>query len=79
MVNETVREILAFVEENDIKFIRLAFCDSFGMQKNISIMPDELERAFQHGISYDASAIRGFMGVERSDLFLQPDPGTRCV
>ena len=78
-MNETVREILAFVEENDIKFIRLAFCDSFGMQKNISIMPDELERAFQHGISFDASAIRGFMGVERSDLFLQPDPGTLSI
>ena len=33
-----VKEVLQFVEENDVKFIRLAFCDIFGTQKNISIM-----------------------------------------
>lgn len=37
-------EILQFVEENDVKFIRLAFCDVYGHQKNIAIMPDELPR-----------------------------------
>ena len=37
-------EVIQFVEEEDVKFIRLAFCDVFGRQKNISIMPDELER-----------------------------------
>ena len=30
-------EVLGFIEENDIKFIRLAFCDIFGNQKNITI------------------------------------------
>ena len=34
-----VREVLEFVKQNDVKFIRLAFCDMFGTQKNISIMP----------------------------------------
>ena len=33
----TVREVLEFVKQNDVKFIRLAFCDMFGTQKNISI------------------------------------------
>ena len=46
-----MREVLQFIQENDVKFIRLAFCDIFGTQKNISILPDELERAFQYGIS----------------------------
>ena len=41
-MNYTVSEVLRFVEENDVKFIRLAFCDIFGVQKNISIMPSEL-------------------------------------
>ena len=27
-------EVLGFIEENDIKFIRLAFCDIFGNQYN---------------------------------------------
>lgn len=40
------QEIIQYVQEEDVKFIRLAFCDVFGKQKNISIMPDELQRAF---------------------------------
>ena len=35
-------EVMQYVAEEDVKFIRLAFCDVFGKQKNISIMPDEL-------------------------------------
>ena len=42
-----IREVLEFVKQNDVKFIRLAFCDIFGTQKNISIMPDELEGHFK--------------------------------
>jgi glutamine synthetase len=78
-MNYTMAEVLEFVKENDVKFIRLAFCDIFGTQKNISIMPNELPRAFEHGISFDASAVSGFMNVEESDLFLVPDPGTLSV
>ena len=69
-------EVLQYVAEEDVKFIRLAFCDVFGKQKNISIMPDELPRAFEHGIAFDASAITGFGDEAHSDLFLHPDPET---
>lgn len=67
----TKDEVLQFVEEEDVKFIRLAFCDVFGNQKNIAIMSGELERAFTSGISFDASAIRGFTddGKVRSFAF----------
>ena len=37
-VKPTIQEISAFVRENDVKFIRLAFCDLYGVQKNISIL-----------------------------------------
>ena len=62
-MTQTMTEVLEFIEENDVKFIRLAFCDIFGKQKNISIMPAQLPRAFETGISFDASVIRGFMDV----------------
>ena len=42
----TQEEVLDFIQEEDVKFIRLAFFDIAGKQKNISIMPTELERAF---------------------------------
>ena len=69
-------EVMQYVAEEDVKFIRLAFCDAIGNQKNISIMPGELPRAFDTGIAFDASAVRGFGDESRSDLFLHPDPET---
>ena len=72
-------EIMQFVQEEDVKFIRLAFCDVTGTPKNISIMLTELERAFTHGIAFDASAIEGFGGETHSDLFLHPDPDTIAI
>ena len=72
----TEQEVRQYVEQADVRFIRLAFCDVFGKQKNIAILPTELDRAFRHGIAIDASAIAGFGGEVRSDLFLHPDPAT---
>lgn len=72
----TEDEVIQYVREEDVKFIRLSFCDVFGRQKNIAIMPDELERAFSQGIAFDASAIAGFGDEAHSDLFLHPEPSS---
>ena len=69
-------EVLQYVEEDDVKFVRLAFCDIFGTQKNVAILADELPRAFAYGIAIDGSSIAGFGGVERSDLLLFPHADT---
>lgn len=78
-MNYTTSEVMQFVKENDVKFIRLSFCDIFGTYKNISITAEELPRAFETGISFDASSIKGFMNIEESDLFLFPDPSTLSI
>ena len=75
-MNYSKEEVMQYVAEEDVKFIRLAFSDVFGKQKNISIMPEELPRAFEYGIAFDASAIAGFGDESHSDLFLHPDPAT---
>lgn len=72
-------EVMQYVREEDVKFIRLAFCDVFGKQKNISIMPEELPRAFEYGIAFDASAIAGFGDETKCDLLLHPDPSTLMI
>lgn len=69
------KEILNFVEENDVKFIRLTFCDTAGNLKNLAIMPNELPRAFEFGIPFDASCIHEGC----SDLLLVPDISTLSV
>lgn len=72
----TEAEALQFVQENDIKFVRLTFCDLFGIQKNIAILSSQMERAFRRGVPFDASAIPGFGELAGSDLLLFPDPDT---
>ena len=78
MIN-TISDVLEFIEENDVQFVRLAFSDLYGRQKNISIMSEELPSAFENGISFDAHAIRGFSGNTKSDLLLFPDHATLAV
>ena len=75
-MSHTLSQLLSFIEENDTKFIRLAFCDIFGVQKNIAIMASQLPHAVEKGVSFDASAIPGFANVAESDLFLVPDLDT---
>ncbi len=70
------QEILQFIKENDVKFVRLAFCDITGVHKNISLMASEFERALTEGISFDASSVPGFADISRSDLFLHPQIDT---
>ncbi len=78
-MNYTADEVIQYVSEEDVKFIRLTFCDVFGLQKNISIMPWELKRAFEQGIAFDASAVKSFGNEVHSDLLLFPDPDTLSV
>ena len=68
--------IMEYIEEMDVKFVRLAFCDIFGQMKNISVMASELPRVLREGVPFDASQITGFMAVEESDLILMPNVST---
>ena len=52
-------EVLSFIEENDVKFIRLAFTDLFGRLRNIAILPDQLAPALESGVAIDATAVPG--------------------
>ncbi|MCI5754428.1 MAG: glutamine synthetase family protein [Clostridiales bacterium] len=71
-MNYSSDEVMDFIEQEGVRFIRLAFTDPFGRLKNIAVLPEELPRAFSEGISFDASAIAGFTGEVKSDLFLFP-------
>ena len=72
----SVSEVIQYVREEDVKFIRLAFCDISGRQRNMAIMPYELERAFTFGMPVDPTAITGFGAYGPSELYLHPDPST---
>lgn len=75
----TVREVLAFIRENDVKFVRLGFCDLDGAQKNMAVMADRLNDAFENGVAIDASLVPGFSDAAQKDICLYPDPQTLSV
>lgn len=77
-MNYTVKEVKQFVEDNDVKFIKLTFCDTFGNQKNVSIVKSELDAAFTSGVAFDASVFEDFASLGKP-LYLFPDPSTLYV
>ncbi|UYG16265.1 glutamine synthetase family protein [Brachybacterium huguangmaarense] len=68
--------VIRTVEERDIRFVRLWFCDVLGTLKSIAISPSDLENAFTEGIGIDGSAIEGLTREYESDMLLRPDPAT---
>lgn len=72
-------EVIKYIEEEDVKFIRLAFRDAYGVQKNISVMPGELKKAFEDGTPINARAIAGFKDCPYASLYLKPDPDTMAI
>ena len=72
-------EILQYIEENDVKFVKLTFCDLHGRLKNISILSSELAVTFEQGVRIAAKKIAGFEDAGGKDLFLFPDAQTMTV
>ncbi len=75
----TVDEVMKYIEEEDAKFIRLVFRDAYGVQKNISVMPGEIKKAFSEGIPINARQIAGFSDCPYASLYLRPDSSTLTV
>lgn len=72
-------DILAMVEENGVKFIRLQFTDILGILKNVAITDRQLEKALNNHCMFDGSSINGFVRVEESDMYLRPDLDTFVI
>ena len=73
----TKQEVLQFVEENDVKFVKLSFCDLIGRQKNVSIVSQQLPEVFEKGKLFFTTVVRGFSHA--GDLLLFPDPKSLTV
>ena len=72
-------EILQYIDENDVKFVKLTFCDLHGRLKNISILSSELAVTFENGVRIAAKKISGFEAANGKDIFLFPDAKTMMV
>lgn len=72
-------DILDYIKEDDVKFIRLAFIDPLGIRKNLSIMPNELKEVFDSGLQIDGKNVFYLEEDDYKKLTLIPDLDTISV
>ncbi len=69
---ETKESVLEYVKNHNINSISLWFTDLFGFLKKFTISPGELKGAFELGMGWDGSSIKGYARIQESDMVAKP-------
>jgi glutamine synthetase len=73
-------EALEWAEETRAVMVDLKFCDLFGAWQHMTLPIGAFGKsAFDEGLGFDGSSIRGWQGIEESDMLLMPDPATAIL
>lgn len=73
-------EAVKFIDEEDVKFIDVRFCDLPGVMQHFNVPAKSFdEEAIATGQLFDGSSIRGFQAIHESDMKLVPDLATAYV
>jgi glutamine synthetase len=73
------KDVTDLVKQHNVKFVRLWFTDIHGQLKSFAVPIDELDYAFNEGMGFDGSSIKGFARIDESDMIARPDPTTFAV
>ena len=76
---QSKEELVSYIEENDVKFIDVRFCDLPGIMQHFTIPASGVEDMFEDGLAFDGSSVRGFQEIHESDMLLLPDVQTATV
>jgi glutamine synthetase len=76
----TPDEVLGLIRDEAIDIVDFRFCDLPGLMQHFSSPAHELTAdAFEEGLGFDGSSIRGFQEIQESDMILVPDPNTVVI
>ncbi|MDO5504392.1 MAG: type I glutamate--ammonia ligase [Actinomycetia bacterium] len=76
----TPDEVLAYIKDEDVKFVDIRFCDLPGIMQHFNVPADSVdEDFFTIGQAFDGSSIRGFQAIHESDMKLLPDVKTAYI
>ena len=79
-VGKTPKEIIAFMEKEKVEVVDLRFMDFPGIWQHFSVPARELsEEAFEKGLGFDGSSIRGWQAINESDMLVKPVADTCFV
>ena len=71
------KDALQFIKDNEAVILDIRFTDLLGTWQHFSMPASRLdEDAFEDGLPFDGSSIRGFQAINESDMLLMPDPST---
>ncbi|HEY3130319.1 MAG TPA: type I glutamate--ammonia ligase [Acidobacteriota bacterium] len=71
------QDVMSMIRNNRVQVIDLRFVDLIGLWQHFTATTNEFtEDAFEEGLGFDGSSIRGFQEIQESDMLLMPDPGT---
>ena len=73
---KTKEEVIKYIKEYNIPFIEIWFTDVLGYLKSFTITQRELPKAFEEGLGFDGSSVRGYTRIEESDMVAFPEPET---
>jgi len=77
---KTATEVLAFMKKEGVQAVDLRFMDFPGIWQHFTVPTHELdEAAFEAGLGFDASSIRGWQAINESDMLVKPVPGTAFI
>jgi glutamine synthetase len=76
----TPRHVLAMAREHEVRMVDFKFTDLPGTLQHVTLSINGLEEdAFEEGLGFDGSSIRGFQEISESDMILIPDPATALI
>jgi glutamine synthetase len=67
---------LEAIRASGVSFLRLQFTDILGGLKSVAVPVERAAAALDGEVTFDGSAVEGFVRVEESDMRLVPDLGT---
>src|SRR2546425_12903486 len=68
-------DVMSLIKKNSVQAVDLRFVDLPGLWQHFTVSAKEFStEAFEEGIGFDGSSIRGFQEIQESDMLLVPDP-----
>ncbi|PSW13105.1 glutamine synthetase [Photobacterium sanctipauli] len=76
----SVENVLALIQENEVKFVDLRFTDTKGKEQHISIPSHQIDADFfEEGKMFDGSSVAGWKGINESDMVMMPDAASAVL
>ncbi len=73
----TPNDVLKVIKDHKVRMIDVRFTDLPGVWQHFSVPPSAVDaEAFEEGIGFDGSSIRGFQEIHESDMLVIPDPAS---